>query len=69
MKLFGEHIDPACEYCEHGSKTSDGQMILCMRNGVVAPFFHCKRFSYSPLLRIPKKPQPMPKFEAKDFTY
>ena len=35
--LFGRHIEPACEYCELGRPTRDGQMILCEKNGAVSP--------------------------------
>ena len=38
--LFGRHIEPACEYCELGRPTRDGQMILCekKRSGVAVLF-------------------------------
>ena len=67
--LFAGEISPACEYCEYGTKTSDGQMVLCMKNGVVSPFYHCKKFVYSPLLRVPKKNIMIPKYNKKDFMY
>lgn len=66
-KLFGNHIEPACEYCEHGQKTKDGQMILCKRNGVVAPYFSCWKFLYAPLKRMPKSVQALPQYTAEDF--
>ena len=69
MKLFGGNIDPACEYCENGTKTSDGQMVLCIKNGVFSPFYHCKKYVYSPLLRVQKKNVMIPKFNKKDFMY
>ena len=53
---FGRRIEPACEYCELGSPTKDGQMILCRKNGVVAPCFSCRKFTYDPLLRTPEAP-------------
>lgn len=69
MKLFGKNIEPACEYCEYGRKTSNGQMVLCVKNGVVSPFYRCRKFIYAPLLRQPKKAAPLPIFEKKDFSY
>ena len=38
-KLFGNKISPACEYCQHGTKSSDNAMILCSKKGVVSPFY------------------------------
>lgn len=67
MKLFGKNIEPACEYCTNGRRTSNGQMVLCMRNGVVAPYYSCKKFVYSPLLRVPKIQKTLPKYNKKDF--
>lgn len=52
--FFGNKIEPACEYCENGRKTKDGQMVLCEKHGAVAPYYSCKSFVYSPLLRTPK---------------
>ena len=67
-KFFGSKIEPACEYCEFGKKTSDGQTVLCKRNGVVAPFYSCKKFVYAPLKRVPGKVPVMQKFEKSDFS-
>ncbi len=66
-KLFGNYIDPACEYCERGRKTKDGQMVLCERYGVVAPYFSCRKFEYAPLKRVPKGIRPLPSYQKKDF--
>ncbi|MDF2567562.1 MAG: hypothetical protein K0R90_1018 [Oscillospiraceae bacterium] len=66
-KLFGNHIEPACEYCEHGKKTRDGQMVLCERKGVVAPYFCCRKFLYAPLKRVPKTTPALPKYDKEQF--
>ena len=29
-KLFGNHIEPACGYCERGTASKDGNMVLCV---------------------------------------
>ena len=52
-KLFGKNIEPACAYCAHGFWASDHKMILCEKKGVVAPFYHCRKFVYAPLKRVP----------------
>lgn len=64
-KMFGSKIEPACEYCELGKITKDGQMILCEKHGAVAPYFSCKAFVYSPLLRIPK---PLLKLDKQNYS-
>ncbi|MBP0979329.1 MAG: hypothetical protein J6C55_01630 [Oscillospiraceae bacterium] len=66
-KLFGNNIEPACEYCSNGKKSESG-MILCLKLGVVSPSFCCKKFEYDPLKRKPKKHNHrLPKYSAKDF--
>lgn len=65
--LFGNNIDPACGYCEFGKPTSDGSMILCPKTGIIAPSYSCKRFSYNPLLRVPKSQQELPRFDKSEF--
>ena len=67
-KLFGNNIEPACEYCEKGSSAGNGQMILCPFKGVVAPYFQCRRFVYAPLKRIPKRTAPLPQYSPDDFN-
>ncbi len=68
-KLFGNHIEPACEYCENGRMTKDGQMVLCERHGIVAPYFSCRKFIYAPLKRIPKGNKPLPQYKQEDFDF
>lgn len=55
---YGAHIAPACAYCLHGSTAADPKMILCKRKGVVSPYYCCRKFSYDPLMRIPRPPSP-----------
>lgn len=66
-KLFGKNIEPACEYCQYGQYSQDKQMILCIQKGVVAPFYHCRKFIYDPTKRIPKKVRKLPEFDPADF--
>lgn len=66
-KLFGGNVEPACEYCKNGLISQDKQMILCKHRGVVAPFYHCRRFSYDPTRRIPKKMRKLPAYSPGDF--
>ena len=54
-KYFGKAIEPKCEYCEHGKRSSDGNKVLCTKKGMVDAGDHCTKFLYSPLKRIPVK--------------
>lgn len=66
-KLFGNNIEPACEYCMYGTKSRNG-MILCLKVGIVNPFYNCKKFDYDPLKRIPRRPNHrLPKYSPEDF--
>lgn len=66
--MFGATIQPACEYCSLGRRSSDPRMILCEKRGVVSPYYHCKKFDYDPLLRIPRRPPRLPSFSPEDFS-
>lgn len=66
--IYGETIAPACEYCSHGRQAVDPRMILCEKKGVVAPSYHCRRYEYDPLLRVPKRQPKLPSFSAEDFS-
>lgn len=69
-KLFGKSILPACKHCEHGKffKNQDKNHILCSRKGVVAPDYHCRKYKYDPLKRVPKKNPTLPSYKQSDFT-
>ena len=54
-KYFGKAIEPRCEYCDFGKRSSDGDKVLCTKKGMVDASFHCPKFVYSPLKRIPVK--------------
>ena len=54
-KYFGKAIEPKCEYCEHGKRASDGNKVLCTKKGMVDAGYHCPKFLYSPLKRVPVK--------------
>ena len=43
-------------------------MILCIQQGVVAPYYACRRFQYDPLLRVPSRQPQLPAYHHSDFT-
>ncbi len=66
--IYDKSIPPACEYCVYGRTSSDKDMILCRKKGVVSPFSYCKKYTYDPIMRIPKRMPKMRKFTASDFS-
>ena len=55
-ELFGNKIQPKCEYCYYGNVTRTGDKVLCEKQGVVELGSKtCKKYIYDPLKRIPTK--------------
>lgn len=63
-KLFGENINVDCAYCEN-SVFEDG--IVYCRKGRQIQKNKCRKFSYDPLMRVPKKPVLKNNYSADDF--
>ena len=55
MSLFRREIEPRCAYCQKGSVINEREAV-CPRKGVVAVEYHCSRFRYDPLKRVPPRP-------------
>lgn len=53
--LFRKNIEPMCAYCSRSSELNEEEL-SCPRKGVVSPDYHCRRFSYDPLKRVPAAP-------------
>lgn len=66
-KLYGNNIDPSCEFCVHGRRSSDGKAILCPKKGVMPLYHHCRKFVYDPLKRVPKRPPDISNYQESDF--
>lgn len=64
--LFRKKIDPRCAYCVNGVDIGDGN-IACTHRGVVPEDFHCRKFEYDPLRRVPPQPA-APDFSKYDDT-
>lgn len=68
-KLFNKNdIVASCAYCAHGKLSPDNETILCKKLGIVDIGFSCRKFTYDPLKRQPRRPKPLEKFEEADFT-
>ena len=68
IDYFDKKITPACEYCELGRDSSEYNMILCRKKGVVSPYFRCRSFKYNPLRRIPKRDENKKTYSPSDFS-
>lgn len=67
--LFRKKMPRSCTYCALGTKLGDEQ-ILCVKHGVVAASYACRKFEYDPCKRIPCKPRALDleKFKNTDFS-
>ncbi|MBR2175703.1 MAG: hypothetical protein IJ861_02000 [Clostridia bacterium] len=64
-KLFGNTIEPNCDYCRYNVKNSGGNSIC--RYGSPSVENVCGRYVYDPLKREPKTLPDIPRFTADDF--
>ena len=67
-KLYGNRIQPTCEICLYGRRSSDGGVILCTFRGIKQLYSHCRRFSYDPLKRVPFRQPKVEEFTPEDFS-
>lgn len=54
-KLFGNRSEPRCETCAGGRPSPDGKTVLCEQGGVMPLDHHCRRYTYDPLRRKPRR--------------
>ncbi len=55
-----------CEFCEHAALIHDEYNVLCEFRGIVNREYHCKKYVYDPLKRVPKAMPPLPKLSEED---
>jgi hypothetical protein len=68
QKLYGNHITPACETCEHGQRSFDGKVVLCPRRGAMPLYERCRKYVYDPLKRIPHRAPKQTEHTAEEFS-
>lgn len=66
-KLYGNNINPSCEYCARARRATDGRVMLCAKRGIVPMYHRCRRFVYDPLKRIPYRQPKLDTYKAEDF--
>ncbi len=67
--IFRKKIEKSCGYCIHGTKL-DEEQVLCAKRGVVNMTAKCRKFSYDPCKRIPKKAKALDflKYDQEDYS-
>lgn len=58
--LFGNNISPDCSYCHNMVDN------ICVKKKIIKNG-KCRKFSYNPLLRVPKVEPNMMKFSREEF--
>lgn len=67
--LFSNQDESRCEWCAHGHPANnDETKILCRHKGIVDSAFHCRKYKYDPLKRVPKHAPKLPEFDSNDFS-
>ena len=66
-KLFGNRIEPNCEYCLYSSPEEDSRR-FCKKLREEPKTQKCRHFVYDPLKRVPHCLPNLPKFDAEDFS-
>ena len=56
-------LTKCCAYCERATLLAGDDYVLCEKKGVVSPTHLCRRFSYDPMKRIPKRAPEMPSLD------
>ena len=67
--LFRRKMPKSCSTCIYGTQFADHQ-ILCVKCGVVAESYACRKYRYDPCKRIPPaiKAPDFQKFKNEDFN-
>lgn len=66
--LFRKRMPKSCEYCAWGTKIESHQ-VLCVKRGVVADSYACRKFTYDPCKRIPPKVKALDLKKYKDSDF
>ena len=66
--FFSDNIEPACEYCIHGELSKDKKTVLCIKKGIVAPYYSCSKYKYEITKRVPKPQIKMHSYDDEDFS-
>ena len=65
--LNKDAYEAICRNCKHGRLSPEGDTVLCVKKGIVDPDGSCRRYSYDPLKRVPKKMPAVREANPEDF--
>lgn len=67
--LFRKNIEPHCCYCKFGNLVNERE-VACVKRGIVPMEWHCRKFRYDPLKRVPPRPRALDtsKMSERDFA-
>ena len=68
QKLYGNHVKPACETCQHAQRSYDGKVMLCPRHGAMPLYEQCRKYVYDPLKRVPRRLPKQAEHTAEEFS-
>jgi len=68
QKIYGNRIEPACDVCQMGKRSADGQAVLCAKKGIMPLYHSCRKFIYDPLKREPTPNQQLPAYSPEEFS-
>lgn len=67
-KLLNKNAyEAVCRNCKHGRLSPEGDTVLCIKKGIVDPDGSCRRYSYDPLKRVPRKMPAVREANPEDF--
>ena len=65
-RFLGHDTVASCSSCVFGKLSLDRTQVLCQKRGVTNPTYHCKKYEYSPLSRMPQPTKTL--FENESFS-
>ena len=66
-KRTDKELERICRYCEFARTLLEENQMLCEKKGVVDAGYHCRRFCYDPLRRVPTRQVFLPSYGSEEF--
>lgn len=66
-KAFNKKLQKCCEYCVHGTVSSYGEEVLCVKKGITNYRDCCRSYKYDPLKRNPLRAKISDNYTPDDF--
>lgn len=59
-------LPTACRFCEKACVLEGDETVLCTKNGIMPAEYSCKKYSYDPLKRVPRRLPALPSLSDED---